>query len=101
VKITFRQSGGFAGLIQGCELESDDLSPDERARLLQLVDACERATRSAPQAPSRARDAMTYRLNVDRPKAGALRLAFDETTSPECDRLVEFLQKYVGPRKPE
>jgi hypothetical protein len=100
VRIVFRQSGGVAGLIRGCELESDELPPDQRRRLQQLVDACDLASLEGGRSPS-ARDAMTYQLRIEQPK-GSVSVRFDESALPaDCERLVDFLQPYLGPREPE
>ena len=39
LKVTFEQSGGFAGLVKGCVLDADALPADESAELRRLVAA--------------------------------------------------------------
>ena len=38
MKITFRQSGGYAGLIMGSEIDTDSLAAEEAAKLQSLVE---------------------------------------------------------------
>lgn len=38
MKVTFLQTGGFAGLSRGCSLDTCDLRPDEAAELTSLVE---------------------------------------------------------------
>ena len=59
LKITFRESGGFAGLVRGCELDSSSLPPAAAAALDVLL-----AGAKAPSRASRgARDLVTYEID--------------------------------------
>jgi len=99
VRISLRQTGGVAGLIRGVELESDELPPDQR-RALETFLASDEASRLAARSPA-ARDALTYRLRVERP-GGELTFAFDEPSlPPQLEALVDFLQPRLRPRAPE
>jgi Emfourin len=76
-KIRFRQSGGFAGLVRGCDVEFNVLDVADRAAL-------ERHARSGPTpvAPSEARDQIVYEIDIET-DAGVRRLEFDETSIPK------------------
>ena len=94
LKITFRESGGFAGLVRGCELDSSSLPPAAAAALDALL--------AGAQAPSRAsrgaRDLVTYEITVGAGK-GARTVALGETNVPEAVRpLIAHLCSRSGPR---
>jgi Emfourin len=76
-KIRFRQSGGFAGLVRGCDVEANVLDVADRAAL-------ERHARSGPTtgAPSEARDQIVYEIDMET-DAGVRRLEFDEASVPK------------------
>lgn len=95
-RVRFRQSGGFAGLVRGCEVAAEDLPPAERRALERYV-----AARSSP-APgdARARDLVTYELEIET-DAGVVRLAFDESGAPaELEGLMAHLQSLARPMQP-
>ena len=100
MRIVFRQTGGVAGLIRGVELDSNELPPDQLRRLDQFLGSRDAEKLAAARAPG-ARDAMTYRLRVERPE-GDVTLAFDEPNLPSgLEALIDFLQPQLRPRKPE
>jgi hypothetical protein len=76
-KIRFRQSGGFVGLVRGCDVEANVLDVADRAAL-------ERHARSGPTAgaPSKARDQIVYEIEMET-DAGVRRLEFDEASVPK------------------
>lgn len=90
VKIRFRQSGGFAGQIEGCDLDTEQLSAAEGRELKRLVKQSGiRASfqRRTPQA----RDALVYELEIERDGA-KIQARFDEpAVQPEQGPLLEFL----------
>lgn len=54
MKICYRKSGGFAGLVKGVDLDTDALPPAEAETLRQLVRAAaffQQPARSAPRLP--------------------------------------------------
>jgi hypothetical protein len=91
-KIRFRQSGGFAGLVRGCDVEFDELDVADRAAL-------ERHARSSPTppAPSEARDQIVYEIEMET-DAGARRLEFDEASVPKD--LAPLVKALAGRSKP-
>jgi hypothetical protein len=94
-KIRFRQSGGFAGLVRGCDVEFNVLDDADRAAL-------ERHARSGSTtgAPSEARDQIVYEIEMET-DAGVRRLAFDEANVPkDLATLVQALAKRSKPMPP-
>ena len=103
LKVRFRQSGGYAGLIRGVEIAAADASPDEFQRLEQLVNASgltKTAAGGGARTPPSAADLMQYDLDIET-SAGKSHVALtdgdlDERTEP----LIQFLQKKSKPIKP-
>ena len=99
MKISFRQSGGFAGVIRGVELDSQDLPPEEAAALRSFVE------RSAPlglieETDPRMRDPFTYEIAVETDEGSRL-FTFDDGTVPEgMAPLLRTLKSRSGPRPP-
>ena len=94
-KLRFRQSGGFAGLVRGCDVEFNELDVAFRAAL-------ERHARSGPTAvaPSEARDQIVYEIEMET-DAGVRRLEFDEASVPkDLAPLVQALAKRSKPMPP-
>lgn len=75
-KIRFRQSGGFAGLVRGCDVELDVLDVADRAALERHA-----KSGSTTRAPSEARDQIVYEIDLET-DAGVRRLEFDEASIP-------------------
>lgn len=95
MKLTFRQSGGFAGLSLGCEIDEADLPRAEATRLRRLVRQCRLEDVAAPAG---ARDVTTYEITIEAP--GAVRHAtFHDLAVPErVQPLLDFLQRRARPR---
>jgi Emfourin len=94
-KIRFRQSGGFAGLVRGCDVEFNGLDVADRAAL-------ERHARSGatPGAPSEARDQIVYEIDIETDD-GVRRLEFNEASVPkDLAPLVKALAERSKPMKP-
>ncbi len=97
MRVEFRQSGGFAGLVRGCELDSAELPPEAQRALERVVR--EARAISAPR-PGRLADALAYELRCVRDGA-ELRVRFDEVSlSPAQQAVVESLTPYLRPRPP-
>jgi Emfourin len=95
MKITFRQSGGFAGMLRGAEVDAQTLDPkqaEELKRLLQENPAAE--TRAA----SKARDLHQYEITVE--DGGQKRtLHFDDSQVPDALRpLLKTLKQQSKPQ---
>lgn len=94
--IRFRQSGGFAGLVRGCEVAGNELSAEHRQALERYIEA----RRTAASAASGARDLIVYELEVET-EAGKVRLEFDEAGAPDgLASLVDDLAARSRPIRP-
>lgn len=93
MKICFEQSGGFAGLLKGCELDAAELGKEARAGLEQLLAA--RKQRHAADAQTR--DAFDYTIKVQ-DEGTSRAFSFGRGAVPEAVRpLLAELQKCARP----
>ena len=96
MKIRFRQTGGFAGLARGCDLDAAALpraEADELARLLATA-------KLEALKPVRARgaDRQQYDLVLEREGKPAVEVRFDDSAlNDELAALVAFLRKRSKP----
>jgi hypothetical protein len=93
MKVLLRQSGGYAGLTIGCELDTASMTGEDAGELRELVERADLPRLEAALPSEGMPDAFTYELTVERP-SGILRLAFDDKTKPErLTALLNFLKK--------
>jgi hypothetical protein len=98
MKVVFRESGGFAGLSLGTELNTDDLPLEEAATLRSLVQQSDLQSPIGETA-SRARDLRTYEITVEPDEGDPYHVAFDDSNVPRGVRpLVDMLTERAGPR---
>ncbi|GET37419.1 protealysin inhibitor emfourin [Microseira wollei] len=98
MKVTFRQSGGYAGLRMGCEFDTDSLPADEAARLGSLVEQSGIMQAQSGSNPT-ARDLLNYDLTVETSE-GSHHVSFDDMTVPQgVAPLLEYLQERSHPVK--
>ena len=96
--LRFRQSGGFAGLVRGCEAAPGELADAERRALERHSQ--EKIAGAAPARDSGARDLIVFEIEIET-DSGAARLAFDESNVPEdLAALVARLQTRSRPIPP-
>ena len=96
MRVKFRQSGGYAGLSLGCELDSEELSAVEREALAALL--TQEDQRAPAEPPSKARDALTYELHVEGAGPGRTFL-LDQPNIPDAiEPLVARCTREAGPR---
>ncbi|MGK7877379.1 MAG: protealysin inhibitor emfourin [Xenococcaceae cyanobacterium] len=99
MKVAFRQSGGFAGLIEGCDLDTDLLSADEAAQLQSLVEHSGILQAKSEVTPN-AQDIFNYQITVETTD-GTRHISFDDMTLPESAvSLLEYLQERAEHRPP-
>jgi hypothetical protein len=95
--VTFREWGGFGGLVRGCELDPAAMEPGEGKLLGELVKKC---SFSPPDegAPDEARDTVSYEITVEE-KGGRRRLSFDDlSVPPSAEPLLTYLRERSRPR---
>jgi len=97
MKVRYRQSGGYAGLVLGCELDSDKLPRAEAEELARLVKQAV-LDKVGVKRSSRGRDLTNYEIIVENngrtPKA-----SFDDMTIPaDVQPLLDFLRSRATAR---
>jgi hypothetical protein len=99
MRITFIQSGGFAGMLKGCTIEAADLAPEERQELESLV-AASGLSESFEQFSSAGRDLRQYEIVIEQ-HATVHRIVCDDRSVPESARpLLAFLVARARPQPP-
>ena len=97
LKVTFRQWGGFGGLLRGCRLDAAAMEPGEGRILGELVGKC---SFSSPVAgmPEDARDTVSYEITVEA-DGGVRRLSFDDLSiPPSAEPLLTYLRERSRPQ---
>ena len=96
VRVSYTESGGFAGLIRSCRLEAAAVAVEEWALLEQLVESAG-LTASCECVSEKTRDSRTYEIQIER-KTMQIRAVFDEPSLPAAVRpLVSFLRERATP----
>ncbi len=100
VIVTYHQSGGFAGLFRGCELDSASLPAEEAAQLETLVKQSNLSSQRGGRS-TQARDTFSHQITV-KSEDGLYEITFDDLNAPESVYpLLEFLQARMKPRTPK
>jgi len=95
--ITFMQSGGFAGLVKGCRIDTVALEREERAAVERLVEAA--GWTESWQRFSDGRDRLQYDIVIER-EAAAVHVECDDSTVPDRAKpLVAWLKDRARPQK--
>ena len=90
-------TGGFAGLVRGCDLDLDALAPTQRAEIDRLIAASGLANTPAAKPQSKGRDLMQYEITIES-TAGTIRADLtDLDLDDKVEPLVAFLQTRAGP----
>ena len=98
VRVQFTLSGGFAGAIRQCALDTSSMDADEAAALEALA---KKANLSTPgdQRSATGRDLEEYEISID-DGHGAVTVVRDQSTlTPEAKALVAYLKKCAKPAK--
>jgi len=90
MKVGFRQSGGFAGLIRGVDLDTSKMDATQARELEELV-AASGIQGSASAHSQTARDLFLYGITID-DNNHAASVSFDDSTIPSA---VQPLLKYL------
>lgn len=90
------QSGGFLGLLMGCEVDASALGPRETSSLNYLIGLRESQGFTGSRS-RRGRDLINYDLEIQR-AGNTIKFEFDESTVPDGARpLIEHLVKQAKP----
>ena len=97
MRVSFRQSGGFAGLVRGCELETAAMPAGDADLLSSLVKGCLDGEAPAED-EGEARDEIFYEIVIEG-EGIPRRLAFTDRGVPPSTRpLLEFLSERSAPQ---
>jgi Emfourin len=100
MRVRFQQSGGYAGLLRGCEFDTESLPPRE-ARVLRSLVKKSNIKGNQRLITKDARDLRTYSITVEINKESN-NVSFDEMTVPkEVRELLNFLEARANPQKPK
>ena len=97
MKIRFDQSGGYAGLLRGCEIDSTDLSPEKGEELEQLVKASAIST-SGEHLSQSSRDLHQYEITIEDGDSKTSVVFDDETLPQSAKPLIGYLKKCAKPQ---
>ncbi|NTV46827.1 MAG: hypothetical protein HGB11_10000 [Chlorobiales bacterium] len=97
MKIRFRQTGGFAGLNFGCDLDTASMPASEAKKLLDLVKKSQLSERSHAGS-KKGRDLGNYEITVtDDPHK--VTTTFDDMSVPkQAQALLDFLRERARPQ---
>ncbi len=96
MKITFRQSGGFMGLVRGCTVDTTALAADEKIRVEGLVTASS-LTASFTRHNEGGRDRWQYEITIEH-DAVHVHVVCDDAHLPDPARpLVAYLVSCAKP----
>jgi hypothetical protein len=99
VKVEYRRSGGLAGLVAGCDLDTERMAPGEAEELAGLLLACEREP--PPSASPDVRDGVMHEIRVDKEDGTSCTFRLDDTSlSASAVPLLEFLERRSSPLAP-
>jgi hypothetical protein len=91
MKVRYRQSGGFAGLVLGCELDTEKLPAGEAEEVARLVKQAALDKVGVKKSP-RGRDLTNYEITVE-DRGRAIKASFDDMTIPTTvQSLLDFLR---------
>lgn len=99
MRITFTQSGGFAGLLKHCAIDAGSLTAAERRALEALVEASG-LTESWERFTAAGRDLKQYEIVIDRDTANVRVCCDDRCLPAEARPLVSFLVERARPGPP-
>jgi len=103
VRIRFRQSGGFAGLIRGYEMTAADTGPqdvDHLERLLKASGLTDRPAAASARTPPKTSDLVQYDIDIETDGGTKHVVLTDDDLDEKTEPLVHFLQQRSKPMKP-
>ncbi|MEI6241033.1 MAG: protealysin inhibitor emfourin [Planctomycetia bacterium] len=93
MRITFTQSGGFAGLLKRCSVDTAALGPEERTRVETLVAAA--GWEASWEKFSEGRDRFQYAIAIERDTTVHV-TCDDACVPPEARPLVAYLKEHAA-----
>lgn len=96
MKVEYRRSGGYSGLVAGCDLDTAQMTPGEAEELTGLLRAC---LRDLPSPPSpETRDDLVHEIRLEEDDGTSRTLRLDDTDpSASAGLLLEFLGRRSSP----
>jgi hypothetical protein len=99
MKVRFVQSGGFAGAVKGCDLDTQALPPDQARELERLVRESG-ISQSGEHLSDGGRDLHQYEITIEDGRR-KLAVTFDDANVPPAARaFLGFLKKCARPQPP-
>jgi len=92
MKLHFRQTGGFGGLVLGSDLDTSTLPPAEAQELTRLVRQAN-LKKLPVERSDKARDLQTYEITVEGGGLNAKASFDDMSVDADLEPLLEFLRK--------
>lgn len=92
MKLHFRQTGGFGGLILGSDLDTSTLPPTEAQELTRLVKQAN-LEKLPTQRSDKARDLQNYEITIEGGGLNAKASFDDMGIDADLEPLLEFLRK--------
>jgi hypothetical protein len=91
MKVRFRQTGGFAGLVLGCDLDTSTLPPAEAQELTRLVKQAN-LEKIQTRRSEKARDLQNYEIAVEGEGLTAKKSLDDMSVDANVEPLLDFLR---------
>jgi hypothetical protein len=99
MNIRFMQSGGFAGLLKGCEIDTTTLPAGEAKELEKLVKASG-ISASGTFLSNSSRDLFEYEITI-KDEGSEISATFDDESLPQSAKpLIGYLKKCATPKSP-
>ena len=97
MKVRFHQSGGYAGLLKGCEIDTAALEPQKAEELIQLVRQSSLSPKGQFLSKS-SRDLHQYEIQIDDGAAESSVTYDEESVPPSARALIGYLKKCSKPQ---
>ena len=92
MKVRFRQTGGFGGLVLGCDLDTSTLPPAEAQELTRLVKQAN-LEKIQTRRSEKARDLQSYEVAVEGDGITAKATFDDMSVDANVEPLLDFLRQ--------
>jgi hypothetical protein len=96
MKVRFRQTGGFAGLVLGCDLDTSTLPRPEAQELTRLIKQAN-LEKAQPKRSDKARDLQNYEIAVESDDVTAKATLDDMNVDSAMQPLLDFLRDRARP----